>query len=202
MSKVYSTIYNIEALSNVNIDSKNLNIDSKNLNINSIDTNIYGNINIFGNLNSNSVNQGIINAPFGIKTPNILNSATIDGNLIVKGNLIVNDTVYANKYRVINGVVDGNIRFNNTATFNQININGGNINISNGNIIGPVKIYGLQIMTAQTINTNHVIFRNLEKDFDFSIKETDCKPPQNCTPTWVHIEINGKKFYLFSQTPI
>ena len=218
MSIVNSPTYNIEALSNINIKSKNLNLNSK-------DTNVYGNINIFGQINGNFFNEGTIN---GNK---ILNSLYIDGSLTVRDtinankilnslyiddSLTVRDTINANKYKVINGIFDGNISFNDQVIFkkniqtNGIDMDGGNISIRNGSIIGPVKIYGLLNMDAgsinldSNINTPSVVFvnKNIDKNFDFSILETGTKPPECCQPTWIKIQINGKPFYLFSQSPV
>ncbi len=203
MSIVNSPTYNIEALSNVNINSKNLNLNSK-------DTNVYGNFNIFGQVNGTLFNQGTINAPNGINTNKILNSVYIDGSITVR------DTINANKYKVINGVFDGTLTFNDQVIFknkiqtNGIDMDGGNISIRNGIIIGPVKIYGLQNMDAGTINidsninTPSVVFvnKNIDKNFDFSILETGTNPPEGCQPTWVKVQINGKPFYLFSQSPV
>lgn len=193
MSKLYSPIYNI---------------DTTVLNINSTDTNIYGNLNIIGNVKYNS---NIINNQ---NTSNILNNTTINGNLNVENNLIVNNTIYANHFKVINGVIDGVINFNGNANFRtkiqtkQIDMNGGNINISGGNINGPVRIFGAQLVNSQIVNTssiitrNGIIFNNLDEQLDFTIKETNCTLPPGCTPTWIKVQLNGKILYLFSQSPV
>jgi len=87
-------------------------------------------------------------------------------------------------------------------------MNGGNINISGGNINGPVSIFGAQLVNSQIVKTssiitrNGIIFNNLDERVDFTIKETNCTLPRGCTQNWIKVELNGKILYLFSQCPI
>jgi hypothetical protein len=192
MSKIYAPRYNIEATSNVDISSENLNLKS-------LDINVYGNFNIFGK----------INGP-GLQTQfDTLEKLTIITDLIVK------NTIKSNHFILVNGKVDGIVTFSDSVTFNQsittntLNMNNGVINLQNGTIMGPVKIYGLEVVnntnnsSSGSIITNHIVFKNLQNDsINFSVESTETPPPEGSCPTWIKVMINGKPFYLFSQSPI
>ena len=46
-------------------------------------------------------------------------------------------------------------------------------------------------------------FKNLQNDsINFSVESTETPPPEGSRPTWIKVMINGKPFYLFSQSPI
>jgi hypothetical protein len=190
MSKIYAPRYNIEASSNVDISSENLNLKSLN-------TNVYGNFNIFGKLNG----------------PGMQTQFDTLEKLTIITDLIVNNTIKSNHFILVNGIVDGMVTFNDSVIFNQsittntLNMNNGVINLQNGTIMGPVKIYGLEIENnpnnSGIITANHIVFKNLQNDsINFSVESTEIPPPEGSRPTWIKVMINGQPFYLFSQSPI
>ena len=192
MSKIYAPRYNIEATSNVDISSENLNLKS-------VNTNVYGNFNIFGKING----------------PGMQTQFDTLQKLTIITDLIVNNTIKSNHFILVNGTVDGMVTFNDSVIFNQsittntLNMNNGVINLQNGTIMGPVKIYGLEVVNnpnnpdSGIITANHINFRNSQNDsINFSVESTEIPPPEGCRPTWIKVMINGQPFYLFSQSPI
>jgi len=189
MSKIYAPKYNIEATSNVDISSENLNLKS-------VNTNVYGNFNIFGKING----------------PGMQTQFDTLQKLTIITDLIVNNTIKSNHFILVNGTVDGMVTFNDSVIFNQsittntLNMNNGVINLQNGTIMGPVKIYGLEVVNnpnSGIITANHIVFKNLQNDsINFSVESTEIPPPEGSRPTWIKVMINGQPFYLFSQSPI
>jgi hypothetical protein len=173
MSKIYAPRYSLDATSNIDISSESLNL-------NSLNTNVYGNFNIFGKL----------------KGPGMQNQFETLQKLTIITDLVVNNTIKSNHFMLVNGKVDGMVTFNDSVMFNQsitantLHMNNGVINLQNGTIMGPVKIYGLEIVNNQNNSIN------------FSVESTEIPPPQGSSPTWIKVMINGRPFYLFSQSPI
>ena len=180
MSKIYAPKYNIEATSNIDMRSENLNLKSLN-------TNVYGNFNIYGKLNG----------------PGMQTQFDTLQKLTIITDLVVNNTIKSNHFILVNGKVDGmvtfnaNVMFNQSITTNTLNMNNGVINLQNGTIMGPVKIYGLEVVNK------HINFRNSQNDsINFSVESTGIPPPEGSQPTWIKVMINEQPFYLFSQSPI
>ncbi len=150
----------------------------------------------------------------------------ISGNLYVEGyihtksflknnveifNTVITNELITNKF-VINGPISSNLLINGTITANSlmansihthhINMNNGVINIANGIINGPVKIYGLEVVNTNQLFANKINFKSTDthNDFSFNIENINTPPPdENCTPTWIKVRINGASFYIFSQ---
>ena len=163
------------------------------------------------NIVCESVNSIRLNTPITHISGNLNVEGYIHTKSFLKSNVeifktIITDELITNKL-LINGPISSNLVINGTITANSItshniNMNNGVINIANGIINGPVKIYGLEVINTNQIFTNYINFRstNTQNDYSFNIENINTPPPdENCTPTWIKVKINGASFYIFSQ---
>lgn len=147
-------------------------------------TNIYGNLNVEGYIHTKSFLKNNVE---------IFN--TVITNELITNKLLLNGPITSNL--LINGTITAN-----SITTHNININNGVINIANGIINGPVKIYGLEVVNTNQLFTNKVNFKSTDthNNYSFNIENINTPPPEeNCTPSWIKVKINGASFYIFSQ---
>ncbi len=178
MSRVASTSeYNIVA-PNIGLES------SSSIRLNAPNTNVSGNLNVEGHIHTKSF----------VKS-NVETFNTIITNELITNKLLINGPLSSNL------VINGTLLANSVSTQN-INMNNGVLNIANGIINGPVKIYGLEVVNTNQLFANKINFKSTDNanDYSFNIENINSPPPdENCTPTWIKVNINGASFYIFSQ---
>ena len=182
MSKVVST-------SNYTLVAPNIIFESSLIQLTAPTTNITGNLTVEGYISTKTLRKN-----------NVENFNSIICNEITANKLIINGVISSDL--LINGTITTNATNTTAITTQNINMNNGVINIANGIINGPVKIYGLQVVNLNEVFANRINFKSIdnETNYSFNIENINVPPPgENCNPTWIKVKINGASFYIFSQ---
>lgn len=152
-------------------------------------TNISGNLHVEGYIQSRSIQKN---------DSEIFNKVITDE--IITNRVVIKEPISSGL--IINGTITANSIASSVITTQNININNGVINIANGIINGPVKIYGLEVVNTKQLFTDNINFKssNTQNEYSFNIENINTPPPdENCIPTWIKVKINGASFYIFSQ---
>jgi hypothetical protein len=161
---------------------------------------------VFESISSIRLNTPITDISGNLNVEGYIHTKSFLKNNVEIFNTIKTDELITNKV-LINGPISSNLLINGSITANSIttpniNLNNGVINIANGIINGPVKIYGLEVVNTNQIFTSKINFKSTDthNDYSFNIENINTPPPdENCVPTWIKVKINGASFYIFSQ---